>query len=176
MNGARSASVKCLKRNLVVSSVVKYAIGTSSKCCCGHLQAEAIPQVSLHELNMGGARYPVSCAHIGTSSSGKSSTLLGLCLDASTPFWSNTPLWAWEIIASDSHSNSEIHLRGQRRRRGHAGREGLPVVTGPFPESENLHLTGWSNYFINDHAAACCRSSEQTSTDEFDSVVSRVLA
>src|SRR5258706_3292243 len=106
----------------------------------------AIPQVSLHELNMGGARYPVSCAHIGTSSSGKSSTLLGLCLDASTPFWSNTPLWAWEIIASDSHSNSEIHHRGQRRRRGLAG------------------------------AAACCRSSEQASADEFDSVVSRVLA
>src|SRR5258708_25723439 len=87
--------------------------------------------------------YPVG---IGTSSSGKSSTLLGLCLDASTPFWSNTPLWAWEITALDSHSNSEIHHRGQRRRRGLAG------------------------------AAACCRSSEQARADEFDSVVSRVLA
>src|ERR1700694_4314908 len=54
-------------------------------------KSRAIPQVSLHKLNMGGARYPVSRAHISTSSSGKSSTLLGLRLDASPPFWSNTP-------------------------------------------------------------------------------------
>src|SRR5260370_33402789 len=77
MKSARSASLKCLKRNLVVSSAVKTAIdiGTSPICGCSHLQVEGHPTTGLSsKVKMSVARHPAFCTHIRASSSGKSST------------------------------------------------------------------------------------------------------